>query len=285
MTLGHGYHANVHPATPEDPAKVTISKENLMARLNLTHIDSTAEDLGRIRQQEANVASQGRELARKITSMEQFTEWLAKDESKLLMLDGHCKNLGNKKTSPLSVLCTSLASTLAEAESLVILQYYCGHHALDSHSLPGGPLGLVQSLLAQLLCKSDSILPRTLQIDKELYERARPDDIDNLCEIFGAVFTQVAPDKITICIIDEIAEFEGARGGWDNGMSLVAFQLRWMVHKYRGPQRIKVLMTSANKSIVVSQILEEGDKMAFRGSGLPNHSPGRFIMSNNFSFH
>lgn len=38
-------------------------------------------------------------------------------------------------------------------------------------------------------------------------------------------------------------------------------------------------MTSANKSAVVSQILDENDKISFRGSGLPNHSPGRLVIS------
>ncbi|KAG8158267.1 hypothetical protein KVR01_012028 [Diaporthe batatas] len=272
-----GYQANMNTTWSENAVKRTMSKEHLIQHLKLTEIDSVAEDIDRIRQQESNVESEGRELARRIMSMEQFTEWITKDESKLLMLDGHCKNLGNGKTSPLSVLCASLASTLAQAQSLVILQYYCGHHALNTDHLPSGPLGLIQSLLAQLLSKPDDILPKMLQIDKELYERALPDDIDSLCEIFGAVFTQIERNKITICIIDEIAEFEGAFGGWDKSMSLVAFQLRWMVHKFQGPQRLKVLMTSANKSTAVSDLLEEDDKMSFRGSGLPNHSPRRLI--------
>lgn len=270
-------------AGPNNGSKILIGKGDLMQRLDLIGTGYIAEDVEKIRQQETNVASEGRELARKIMSMEQFSEWLTKDESRLLSLDGHCKNLGNGKTSPLSVLCASLASTLAEAGSLVILQYYCGQHAVDSNDLPGGPLGLIKSLLAQLLTRPDNVLPKTLQIDKELYDRARAYDIDNLCEVFGAAFSQVERNKITICIIDEIAEFEGALGGWDNGMSLVAFQLRWMVHKYQGPQKLKVLMMSANKSAVVSQLLEEGDKISFRGSGLPNHSPRRLLMSGNFA--
>lgn len=215
----------------------------------------------------------------------QFTEWMQKDESRLLLVDGHCKDLSNSKTSPLSVLCASLASNFAEADSLVILQYYCGHHGLDSNGLPAGPLGLIKSLLTQLLQKPDDVLPQNLQLDKELFDRVKPDDVDNLCEIFAAVFSQLDPNKITLCIVDEVAEFEGARGGWDDSMSLIAFQLRWMVHQFQGPQRLKVLMTSANKSAVVSQILEENDKISFRGSGLPNHSPGHLVMSSSsFSF-
>lgn len=268
----------------KNTANVLISKDDLLQHLELTGIGSITNDVERIRQQETNVASEGRELARKIMTMAQFTEWVTKDDSRLLLLDGHCKNLGNGKTSPLSVLCASLASTLAEAEPLVILQYYCGHHGLNSNGLPAGPLGLIKSLLAQLLCKPDDILPRTLQIDRELYEKARPDDIDNLCELFGAVFSHIDRNRIAICIIDEIAEFEGARDGWADGMSLIAFQLRWMVHMSLGPQRLKVLMTSANKSAVVSQLLEDNDKVSFRGTGLPNHSPRSLVMSPGFSF-
>lgn len=265
--------------------KLLITKEDLLLHLNLRKVGSVVEDVNRIRQQGTNVASEGRELARKIMTTTQFTEWMQKDESRLLLVDGHCKSLGNSKTSPLSVLCASLASNFAEADSLVILQYYCGHHGLDSIGLPAGPLGLIKSLLTQLLQKSDDVLPQNLQLDKELFDRVKLDDVDNLCEIFAVIFSQIDRNKITLCIIDEVAEFEGARGGWNDAMSLVAFQLRWMVHQFQGPQRIKVLMTSANKSAVVSQILEENDKISFRGSGLPNHSPGHLVMSSSsFSF-
>lgn len=282
---GIGSYKALDDPSPMKTDKLLISKDELLVRLNLGEVDSIVEDVERIRQQGTNVASEGRELARKIMTMTKFTEWVQEDHSRLLLVDGHCKDLSNGKTSPLSVLCASLASNFAESDSLVILQYYCGHHGLDSNGLPAGPLGLIRSLLAQLLRKPDDVLPQTLEVDRELYDRVNPDDIDNLCEIFGVIFSQINRNKITLCIIDEIAEFEGERGGWADGMSLVAFQLRWMVHHFQGPQRLKVLMSSANKSAVVSQLLEDNDKISFRGSGLPNHSPGRLVMSNSgFSF-
>ncbi|KAK7699855.1 hypothetical protein SLS64_011285 [Diaporthe eres] len=249
---------------PTKTDKILISKVELLLYLNLGEVGSIVEDVDRIRQQGTNVASEGRELARKIMNMAQFTEWVQEDHSRLLLVDGHCKDLGNGKTSPLSVLCASLASNFAESDSLVILQYYCGHHGLDFNGLPAGPLGLIRSLVAQLLRKSDDVLPQELEIDRELYDRVNPNDIDNLCEIFGVIFSQINRNKITLCIIDEIAEFEGERGGWADGMSLVAFQLRWMVHQFQGPQRLKVLMSSADKSAVVSQLLDDDDKISFR---------------------
>lgn len=282
---GIGCGSNVETARSTRTEQVLITKDELLLYLKLGEAGSVIEDVNRIRQQGTNVAAEGRELARKIMVMAQFTEWMQKDESRMLLVDGHCKNLGNAKTSPLSVLCASLASNLAQSDSLVILQYYCGHYGLDTNDLPAGPLGLIKSLVAQLLRKSDDVLPNNLQLDRELYERVKSDDVDSLCEIFAVLFSQIDRDKITLCIIDEIAEFEGERGQWGDGMSLIAFQLRWMVHKFPGPQRLKVLMTSANKSAVVSQILEENDKISFRGSGLPNHSPGRLVMSSSaFSF-
>lgn len=281
---GLGYRSNLELPESTDASKVLISKEDLLQNLNLAGLGSVAMDIERIRQQETNVASQGRELAQKIMTMTQFTDWVTRDDSRLLLVDGHCKNLGNGKTSPLSVLCVSLASTLAQAEALVILQYYCGQHGLDSGGLPAGPVGLIQSLLAQLLRKPNSVLPEILQVHKELYDRVRPDDVDSLCELFGVIFSQVDQTKITICIIDEIPEFEGEGYGWNDGMSLIAVQLRWMVHNFQGPQRLKVLMTSANKSVVVSQLLEEDDKISFRGNGLPNHSPRRLVTNTGFPF-
>lgn len=282
---GIGYSKSLDALESTNTEKLVITKNELLLQLNLRDVGSIAGDVDRIRQQGTNVASEGRELARKIMATTQFTEWMQKDESRLIQVDGHCKDLGNGKTSPLSVLCASLASNFADSDSLVVLQYYCGHHGLDSNGLPAGPLGLIKSLLSQLLRQSDDVLPLSLQVDRELYDRVKPDDVDNLCELFAILFSQINPNKITLCIIDEVAEFEGARGGWSDDMTLVAFQLRWMVHNRQGPQKLKVLMTSSNKSAVVSQILEENDKISFRGSGLPNHSPGRLVMSSGgFSF-
>lgn len=280
LVSGIGAYKSLDAPRPTTTDKLLVTKDDLLLRLNLGEVGSIVEDVDRIRQQGTNVASEGRELARKIMTMAQFTEWVQEDYSRLLLVDGHCKDLGNGKTSPFSILCASLASNFAESNSLVILQYYCGHHGLDSNGLPAGPLGLIRSLLAQLLQKPDDVLPQELEVDRELYDRVDPNDIDNLCEIFGVIFSQINRNKITLCIIDEIAEFEGERGGWAHGMSLVAFQLRWMVHQFQGPQRLKVLMSSANKSAVVSRIFEDQDKISFRGSGLPNHSPGRLVMTN-----
>lgn len=263
---------------------MVITKAQLAKHLKLSGIGFVDEDIERVRQQGTNVASEGLEQARKILSMAQVAQWFSKDESQLLLVEGYCKNLGNGKTSPLSVFCASTASTLNESPSLAILQYFCGHHAWDSNDLPAGPLGLIKSLLGQLLHKSHDVLPLNLHLDKKLFDRANPENVLDLCEIFASLYSQINPTKIMICIVDEIAEFEGERDGWGERMCFIAYQLQWMVHKFEGPQMIKVLMTSANKSTLVSQILEQNDKVSVRaGYGIPNHSPGRLVMSSNDS--
>lgn len=150
--LGLGYDTDgittLHSSNNE---KVLLSKTQLISHLGLSNIGSVEADVEIIRRQGANVAAEGLEHARKLMAMPQFNEWLSKDSPELLLVDGHCQNFGHGKTSPLSVFCASLASTLDQSESLVILQYFCGHHVLDSNGIPGGPLGLIQSLLTQLL--------------------------------------------------------------------------------------------------------------------------------------
>lgn len=168
------------------------------------------------------MVTEGLEHARKLLTTEQFTSWLSRDESNLLVVDGHCKSFAHGKTSPLSVFCASLASTLRRSGSLVILWYFCGSHTVDSGDLPGGPLGLIRSLLGQLLYHPDDVLPENLRVASNLYNRADHENIDHLCEIFGAVFSQINPMKITICLLDNIAEYEGAYRGWAAGMCLIA---------------------------------------------------------------
>ncbi|KAL1876230.1 hypothetical protein Daus18300_002858 [Diaporthe australafricana] len=257
-----GYGIDQTSSSSSKTERILVSKDHLLQYLRLSDVGSVGEDIERIRRQGSNVASEGLEKARKLISMTEVNDWLSKDESKLLLVDGHSKSPGNGKTSPLSVFCASLATTLAQSESLIVLQYFCGHHSLDSDGLSAGPLGLIQSLLAQLLHQSDDILPESLDLDKELYNRVDHENIDNLCEVFGALFSQINPTKISICILDEIAEFEGDYGGWGDGMSLVAVQLREMVHTFDGLQMLKVLMTSADKSTVVSQRLQQEDKVS-----------------------
>ncbi|KAJ0114044.1 hypothetical protein J7T55_007878 [Diaporthe amygdali] len=244
--------------------KLCITKNELAKHLRVSEIYSVNEDVERVHRQATNVTTEGLEQARKILSTAEVTDWLSKDESKLILVDGHCKNHGYGKTSPLSVFCASSASALDESPSLVILKYFCSHHSSNSENLPAGPLGLIKSLLGQLLHKSDDVLPLDLHLDNELLDRADPDDVPDLCEVFASIFSQINPAKITICILDEIAEFEGERDGWGESMRFIAYQLRWMVHNFEGPQMIKVLMTSANKSAVVSNILEQNDKISVR---------------------
>ncbi|KAJ4393273.1 hypothetical protein N0V93_002481 [Gnomoniopsis smithogilvyi] len=275
-----GYDTN-NLITPNSSKNELIftSKIQLMARLDLSNTGSVEEDVEAIRRQGANVAAKGLEHARKLMAMAQFHEWLSDDNSRLLLVDGHCQNFGNGKTSPLSVFCASLASALGQSESLIILQYFCGHHALESGGIPAGPLGLIKSLLGQLLHQSDDVLPQSVEVDKRLYGMTDFDDVDCLCELFGMLFSQISPSKITICLLDEIAEFEGAHYGWMSGMCLVADQLKYMVHHYDGPQKLKVLMTSANKSVMVSQKIPAEERASLRGYGLPNHSTGRLVIS------
>lgn len=276
---GLGYDSDITQSSTTKSETFFATKTQLIERLGLSHSGSVAEDVEIIRRQGTNVAAAGLEHARKLMAMAQFNEWLGNDDSELLLVDGHCQNFGNAKTSPLSVFCASLASTLAQSESLVLLQYFCGHHTLDSDSLPGGPLGLIKSLLGQLLHRPDDVLPRDVHLDRRLYDRADHDDVDHLCEIFGVLYSQINPAKITICILDGISEFEGAGRGWLDGICLVADQLSYMVHHFEGPQKLKVLMTSANKSVMVSPRLREEERTSLRGYGLPNHSTGRLVIS------
>ncbi|KAI3391675.1 hypothetical protein diail_6969 [Diaporthe ilicicola] len=218
-----GYGVDHTSPSPSKAEMQLFTKDQLLQNLRISKVDSVGEYVERIRRQGSNVASEGLEKARKLMAMAQIHDWLSKDGSKLLLVYGHSKTLGNGKTSPLSVFCASMAATLAQSESLVVLQYYCRYHSLDSDGLPAGPLGLVQSLLGQLLRQPDHILPQSLHLDKEFFNRADHENIDNLCEIFGVLFSQIIQTKITICILDEIAEFEGAYGGWGHGMTWVAF--------------------------------------------------------------
>lgn len=249
-----------------------VTKARLIQHLRLPSADSIREDIERIRQQGTNVSSEGLAHARKLMATERFTSWLSRDESMLQAVDGHCQSLSYGKTSPLSVFCASLASTLSQSSSFVILQYFCGQHIMDTVELPGGPLGLIKSLLRQLLDCPDDVLPGELHLRSDLCDGVDHESVDKLCQIFEIVFSQMNPIRITICLIDGIAEYEGTYRGWADDMCLIAQQLKYMVHHFDGSRTLKVLMTSADKSTIVSSRITAEDQISLRGYGLPNHS-------------
>lgn len=92
--------------------------------------------------------------------------------------------------------------------------------------------------------------------------------------------SQMSPSKIAMCIIDEVAEFEGAYQDWVDGICLVVDQLKCLVHHHDGTRKLKVLMTSANKSLVVSSRVKDEEAVALSGYGILNHST-RWTMTSN----
>lgn len=242
-----------------------FTKTQLLWELGLSGVDFSREAVQVIEEQaqREDLAVKSQEMSGAIADTEQGTAWMTSAKA-LLLVDGHCEDDCHGATSPLSVVCASLARHFAGSHPYVVLQYYCNHQGIVvPHGLPAGPLGLIKSLLAQLLHQSDDVLQENLWLNVEICNKAVLEDIGGLCQLFESLTYYINRSKITVCVIDEIAQFERAHDGlgWADGMRQVAHSLLCLTRAPQGPN-LRVMMTCADQSIMVSRDLRRGEKIS-----------------------
>jgi hypothetical protein len=113
----------VQSATPA--TAVPVTKEELVRILKIQETDASAEtDMKYILRRANSMQQRGLSRARSLMTKDAFKTLVAKDVSGILMVDGHCKEDGDGKTSPLSVWSASFAASLMLSDSLVVLHYF-----------------------------------------------------------------------------------------------------------------------------------------------------------------
>lgn len=193
---------------------VPVTKEELLTILNdPTPSLGADEDLKMTLRHNNSVNQKGLDRARSLMSHNIFKYFVARADAALLLVDGHCRSDGIGKTSPLSVWCASFIAALRKSPSLIVVQYFCGLNT-DSRRALSGPLGLVKSLIGQLLAYEYAGGPSTTHMEQETVEGGKKDDIVCLCEILKKLLLQLGKSRIVFCIIDIVCEFE--RKSWKN---------------------------------------------------------------------
>lgn len=214
-----------------------------------------------------SMQERGLSQARSLMTKDAFKSILAKDESGLLMVNGHCKEDGAGKTSPLSVWSASFAASLMQSDSVVVLHYFCGLH---SRSIvggpPAGPLGLVKSLIEQLVRQAGDNVARMGPLDRTLAQQVEEGNYDAMLSLLKPLLMSLDTEKTVFIIIDNASEFESVTWNeWSEQMVRIFKALYDIVRNQTsgaGPRmrlKVKLLMTNANKSTTLGRQVDEGN--------------------------
>jgi hypothetical protein len=208
-------------------------------------------------------------------TMESFKNFVSPSSSGLLLVDGCYGDLCDGKVSPLSVICATLAATLDQTQSHVVLHFFCGRHCHPQDAL-SGPTGLMRSLIYQMIIYPGLFSSKLEWESNVTREQLAKGDLAGLCSIFRQLIRSVDPQLTLYCILDGISEFETSLHGWLDQLKQVFDVLRGLstnaTDDRTGPY-FKLLMTNAEKSTRISRLIDSRDHIALRAENIS--SPGR----------
>lgn len=134
--------------------------------------------------------TEGSAKVRNLISNEQFRNWYGLPFPNILLVDGHCRALGHGRTSPLSIFCASLATSLAQAESSIVLQFFCSSYSQSHHHSLSGPVGLLRALIAQLILYPNAFNVPAMAVEQNMWESIKRNDIAALLALFEQVLVR-----------------------------------------------------------------------------------------------
>ena len=199
-----------------------------------------------------------------LLSTDQFKCWIAHPFPNVLLVDGYCHEAGIGRTSPLSVFCASLAATMAQIDSTIILYFFCSHHALPEQDPIGGPSGLLRTLLTELITQvvvhTNPSNPYVLSTEQHFMDAVRQYDTVALCALFDRILTNIHPAKKVYCLLDNVSDFQSAiyrRYGWGEQIHYIIQTLRRLADRPRPGPPLKLLLTSANRFLNPKSMMDE----------------------------
>ena len=136
-------------------------------------------------------------------------KWITSTDSSALFINANHK--GSARQQPTSFISAKLVDSMTPSSSSALheprltlpLAFFCGEH-LQKDDPDSEPAGMMRSLLAQLLLAYRDFDLRTIQRMQHLDY----DDVNDLCNIFDLLITQLPPYILVFCILDAISFYE-----------------------------------------------------------------------------
>jgi hypothetical protein len=201
-------------------------------------------DLDFVLRQSKEFDSTSKSYGALVMASPRFQQWVAANETDLIYVDGHLDPSRFGKTSPISYFCANLALLFRDSVTSITLHFFCGQHVASNDELQG-PRGLIRSLLSQLL----SIWPTVPLhgIDLSGFNGNHESiPMEDLCQLFELLLSQLPMQTNVFCIIDDLAQFEKDR--WDENFWHFLRMLGTLIVGQDSGIRFKVLITSSTKS-------------------------------------
>jgi hypothetical protein len=140
--------------------------------------------------------------------------------------------------SPMTFVCARLVNSLKAMPTIITMQFFCGQH-IDAEDDQGSPLGMVKSLLAQLLTQYPDF-----EISEQDLAGLAHMTIEKLLTLFCKMVSQIPYPVMVFCVIDGITLYEDPENADDT--RIVMEDLAKLTAK-KGGCAFKLLLTSATK--------------------------------------
>lgn len=193
------------------------------------------------------------EIVYSIIQGEELSNWIYSDAPTALFVEG-AMSCSFDRNTPLSFLCTELIGSLRDQGPAAIVHFFCGPHTSMKDLLPG-PIGLIRSLLAQVI----HLYPPVLDfISRRVRSQLEGLHLGTLCDCFCRLVRKMPADTVVICIIDGISFFETRE--WISGCREIMSQLRGLLDEDVIPV-FKLLVTSPVRSRYLGGEFSESNRL------------------------
>lgn len=184
--------------------------------------------------------------------------WLTSTHPSALFINGN--HDASSRHSPLSYICSKLLDSICpmaggvrpRCSSILAQAFFCGQEA-DTEDMPGGPISMMRSLLAQLVIQYNafdvSTLKQLLDIDSF--------NVRELCIVWSELIRQLPRRYLVFSIIDGITLYEDSTDQCEAAMEATRFLLDLMETCKTQGCVFKILMTAPGMSRVLYQVFDE----------------------------
>ena len=183
-------------------------------------------------------------------------KWITSTDSSALFINANHK--GSTRQQPTSFISAKLvdsmtpsfSSAVPEPQVTLLLAFFCGEH-LQRDDPDNGPAGMMRNLLAQLLLAYRDFDLRTIQRMQNL----NYDNVNDLCDIFDLLITQLPPYIVVFCILDAISFYEDSATVCEDA-SIIVRALVDACEQTRCTFKL-LLMSSWNSRILYKNMLDQ----------------------------
>ncbi|KAE9976536.1 hypothetical protein EG328_002569 [Venturia inaequalis] len=196
-------------------------------------------------------------------------DWIARSVSTMLLVNGRSTT---QKRSPVSFFCATVVVALEDAceagdgtnenGGLFVLSFFCGEHAILGEDDCAHPLGIVLSLLGQLLeCyPAFEVDPNMRRKWKRVQERGFK-HLRSVCKLFEALIMALGPDARVHIIVDAVHYYEDKRRRED--LRTITQSLRFSASSKFGPV-VKVLFSAPASCSYIHKEFDDDEVLNMR---------------------